>query len=158
MTFPAGALFTIFAGMIRMKIELRAKSDFQQKNNPTPQRDIGIWMDLLDFLSNLSIFVCSYIVVFTSQELTKNAPFEDATMYILAFSTMHFIFVVKFVLAEIIDDEPAWIGEDAENVANRVDQVEKDNRDKKLIEYLSKHFSEVDLLFEVLKKQHKDLT
>ena len=28
MTFPLGCLFTIFAGVIRMKIELRAKSEF----------------------------------------------------------------------------------------------------------------------------------
>ena len=78
-------------------------------------------------------------------------------MYLIAFAVMHFIFIVKFFLAEIIEDEPAWVTEDAENVANRVSQVSKDNKDKKLIEYLSKHYSEVDLLFTVLKKQHKDL-
>ena len=122
-----------------------------------PQKDIGIWMDLLDLLSNLSIFVCCYIVIFTSQKLTEDAPFEDHTMYILAFFTLHFIFFVKFILAEVIDDEPSWVKEDAERVENRVDQVLKDNKDKKLIEYLSNHYSEYDLLFEVLKKQHKDL-
>ena len=41
---------------------------------------------------------------------------------------------------------------------NRVDQVCNDNQDKKLWEYLSDHYSELDLLFEVLKNQHKDLS
>lgn len=78
-------------------------------------------MDLLDFISNLSIFVCCYIVMFTSKKLTLNAPFDDHSMFIIAFFTLHFIFFVKFLLAEAIDDEPAWIQEDAEAVANRVE-------------------------------------
>ena len=71
---------------------------------------------------------------------------------------LHFIFLVKYVLAEIIEDEPDWIQKDSERMQNRVEQVEKDNQDKKLLERLSDHYSELDLLFEVLKKQHKELT
>lgn len=78
-------------------------------------------MDLLDFLSNLSIFVCTYIVIFTSTKLTKDAPFSDHTMYLLVFFIMHFIFFMKKILAEVIEDEPAWVQDDIENVENRVD-------------------------------------
>jgi len=157
MTFPAGALFCIVAGFIRMKIELRGMSEYKQKNEPQPQKDIGIWMDLLEFVSNLGIVVCVYIVIFTSKMLNKNAPYEEHVMYIITFIALHIIFLIKYILAGVIDDEPAWVSQDAEKVANRVEQVDKDNKDKKLIEYMSSYFSDVDLLFEVLKLQHKDL-
>lgn len=34
MTFPAGAMFTIFAGIIRMNIELTGMSEYKKKNEP----------------------------------------------------------------------------------------------------------------------------
>ena len=69
-------------------------------------------MDLLDFVGNLGVVVCVYIVIFTSKELTTDAPYGKHTMYILAFFVLHFIFLVKFILAEMIEDEPSWIKED----------------------------------------------
>ena len=50
------------------------------------------------------------------------------------------------------------MAEDAAEVQNRVDQVHQDTMDKKLWERMSDHYTELDLLFEVLGKQHKDLT
>ncbi len=73
-------------------------------------------------------------------------------MYLLAFGALHFIFLLKYILAEVIEDEPAWVQEDLERVSNRVEQVEKDNQDKKLLERLSDHYTDLDLLFEVLRK------
>ena len=67
MVFPAGAFFTIFAGMIRVNIELRGMSEYKKKNEPAAIIDIGIWMDLLEFISQLGILVCMYIIVFTSR-------------------------------------------------------------------------------------------
>jgi hypothetical protein len=98
MTFPAGALFCIFAGMIRMSIELTGMSEYKKKNEPMPQKDIGIYMDLLELVSNLGIICCVYIVIFTSKVLTVDAPYNDHTMYIIGFTTLHIIFLVKYVL------------------------------------------------------------
>ena len=67
MVFPAGAFFTIIAGMLRMSIELRGMSQYTRKDMPAAIVDIGIWMDLLEFISNLGILVCIYIIVFTSR-------------------------------------------------------------------------------------------
>ena len=78
-------------------------------------------------------------------------------MYTITFAILHLIFLGKYILAGVIDDEPAWVIKDAEKVANRVEQVDKDNKDKKLIEYMSSYFSDIDLLFEVLRLQHPDL-
>lgn len=120
LTFPLGALFTIFAGIIRMSIELTDMSEYKRKDNPVTQLDIGIWMDLLDFVSDLGIVVCMYIIIFTSKELTNKMPYDDHTMYIIGFCALHIIFFVKYVMQELIDDEPSWVAEDRESVENRV--------------------------------------
>ena len=70
-------------------------------------------MDLLEFLSNLGILVCIYMIVFTSKQLTIDMPYDDHVMYLLAFGALHFIFLVKYILAEIIEDEPHWIQKDS---------------------------------------------
>ena len=121
LTFPAGPMFTIFAGLIRMSIELTGMSEYKRKNMPAPQKDIGLWMDLLEFVSNLGIVICIYIIVFTSKQLTKDMPYDDHVMYTIAFATLHLLFLAKYILAEVIDDEPEWIAEDRELVQNRVD-------------------------------------
>ena len=157
MTFPVGAFFTVFAGLIRMSIELTGMSEYKKKNEPASIIDIGIWMDLLEFVASLGILVCIYLIVFTSKKLTLDMPYDDATMYFLAFVALHTAFFIKFFLQEVIEDEPGWISERREVEENRVAQVEKDNQDKKLWERLSEHYSEMDLLFEVLEQTHKDL-
>lgn len=136
MAFPAGALFTIIAGLIRMQIELTGMSEYKKKNQPKPIIDIGIWMDLLSFISNLGIVVCIYTVMFTSKELSKGMPFDEHVGYILAFVALHVIFLIKYLLADAIEDEPAWIAQDRENAKHRVEQVQQDTNDKKLWERL----------------------
>ena len=121
--FPSGAMFTIFAGIIRMSIELRGMSEYKKKNEPQPIIDIGLYMDLMDFVSNLGILVCIYLIVFTSKELTKESYYDNHTMYLIAFGTLHCIFLLKYVLGELIEDEPGWITEDREMQVNRIDQI-----------------------------------
>ena len=110
-----------------MSILLTGMSQYKKKNEPEPILDIGIYMDLLEFMSSLGILVCMYIIIFTSKKLTEDMPYDDHVMYILGFSALHIIFIIKFALAEIIEDVPAWVTEDQQMQENRVDQVEKDN-------------------------------
>ena len=77
MAFPAGALFTIIAGLIRISIELTGMSEYKKKNEPAPILDIGIWMDLLEFIGNIGIVVCMYMIMFTSKKLDTIDPDLD---------------------------------------------------------------------------------
>lgn len=121
MAFPSGSLFTIFAGLMRMSIELRGMSQYNKRDDAEPIVDIGIYGDLLKTIANLGIVVCIYLIIFSSKLLTKNMPYDDATMYIIAFSSLHLLFFIKYILAEVISDEPAWITEDRVKQANRVE-------------------------------------
>ena len=156
MAFPAGALFTIIAGLIRISIELTGMSEYKKKNEPAPILDIGIWMDLLEFISKLGIVVCMYIIMFTSKELHKGT-FSEHVNIIIAFGALHLLFFMKYILAEVIDDEPAWVAEDKASMKNRVLQVRQDTNDKKLWERLSMQYTDLDLLFEVLTTMHADM-
>ena len=66
MAFPAGAFFCVFACFLRVKIELTAMASYKKKDQPMNQKDIGIYMDILDLISTIGIVVSIYIVVFTS--------------------------------------------------------------------------------------------
>lgn len=157
MVFPAAAFFTIFAGMLRMNIELREMSQFMKKNDPAPILDIGIWMELMEFVTKLAILVCIYLIIFTSNKLTLYMPYDDHIMYLLAFLALHAIFLIKFLLQEVIEDEPSWIGDQREIEENRRKQVELDNQDKKLWQRLSEQYTETDLLQEILDLTHPDM-
>ena len=99
MTFPAGALCTIFAGLLTIAIELKGMSEYKKKNEPAMIKDIGIWMDLLEFVVNLSIVVCIYLIMFTSKRLEDvYDKAEEHELHYLAFGALHVIFLIKFVL------------------------------------------------------------
>lgn len=104
-----------------MSIELRGMSQYNKRDDAEPIVDIGIYGDLLNTIANLGIVVCVYLIIFSSKLLTKNMPYDDATMYIIAFSSLHLLFFIKYILAEVISDEPAWITEDRVKQANRVE-------------------------------------
>lgn len=153
-TFPAGAFFTIFANFLRVSIELTGMTEYKKKDTPKSVMDIGIYMDILELISNVSIVVCVYLVVFTSKQLVNvTGSISDEWLYIYAFLAMHAIFLLKYVMGILIDDVPGWITEDMENEKNRLEQVNRDNQDLKLLERLER-YDPLDLLFEVLKKQH----
>ena len=157
MTFPAGALFTILAGNLRIGIELKGMSEYKKKNEPAMIVDIGIWMDLLEFVANVGIIVCMYMIMFTSKKIDTVFDVDEHIMYYLAFGGLHVIMMVKYILQELIEDEPGWVVEDRENTNSRVMQVERDNNDKKLVERMQKHYSKNDMLFDVLRMEHLDI-
>ena len=120
MTFPAGALFTILAGNLRIGIELKGMSEYKKKNEPAMIKDIGIWMDLLEFVANIGIVVCMYMIMFTSQKIDTIFDVDEHIMYYVAFGALHVIMLLKYILQELIEDEPDWVVEDRDTTLARV--------------------------------------
>ena len=98
MTFPAGPLFTIFAGNLRIAIELKGMTEYKKKNEPSMIKDIGIWMDLLEFIANIGICICMYMIMFTSEKLSDLANVDEYVLYYGAFACLHIIYLIKYVL------------------------------------------------------------
>ena len=78
-----------------------------------------VFAQCLAALPSLAILVCIYLIVFTSKKLTLNMPYDDHIMYLFAFLALHGIFLIKFLLQEIIEDEPSWINDQREIEENR---------------------------------------
>ena len=112
----------IIAGLGRVYIELRGMSQFKKRNDPVSVVDIGIYMDLLDMVLNIGIVICIYFLMFSSKVFSEDWPFTNiVNKFVLAFGTLHVLFFIKYILAEVIPDEPAWITQDRLNQANRVE-------------------------------------
>ena len=71
----------------------------------------------------LGIGICLYLIMFTSKKLDSIFDVDEHIMYYVAFGFLHVIMLTKYVLQEIIEDEPDWVVEDRENTEQRVKQV-----------------------------------
>lgn len=84
--------------------------------------DIGIYMDLLNMVLDIGILICIYFLMFSSKVFSEDWPFTFAiNKYVLAFGSLHVLFFIKYILAEVIPDEPGWITQDRLVQANRVE-------------------------------------
>ena len=109
-TFPIAAISPVISGLIVISMELRELGEYKKRKNPVPIIDIGLYMDVLDVMSKFGIVACIYLIIFTSNVLTKGDKLlDDSVMHILVFMALHLIFLVRYILAEIIPDEPDWI-------------------------------------------------
>lgn len=84
-------------------------SSFNKRNIPTASIDIGLWMDIVEITSFLSIVVNTFIVLFTSNQLSAFGDYEWHYFVIAVFFIEHVIFFLKFALAEAISDVPEWV-------------------------------------------------
>lgn len=82
---------------------------FYKRNTPSASIDIGIWMDLLETTSFLSIVVNTFIVLFTSEKLSAFGDYEWHVLVIAVFVIEHLIFFFKYALVEAIPDVPDWV-------------------------------------------------
>ena len=159
--FPAGPLFSFISNMVQVKTEMDSMSMFLRRNNPKGCVDIGLWMDYFELMSFVSIVVSTAIVIFTSKEETLSTWFGDTpyqNLVIMVFIVEHIMIAFKFVLAELIDDVPEWVVEEQRNMKNRVNQVQAEIDNKKLLQKLdmNKGTAPLALVEELILEQHKD--
>lgn len=146
MTFPAAAMFSVFAGVLTITTELRAMSEYQKKDQPTPILDIGEWMTILEHIADLGLCICMYMIIFTSKLVLEVIDADETVVYYLAFGILHATFLLKYIVQGLIPDEPRWIQRDRENSKKRVELAHIDNARRKYREHLSDEFSEVNHL------------
>ena len=156
-SFPMGSFFCIFASYMTVYIEIESMEKYKQKNKPQSVQGIGVWIEYLETVSLIGVFLTTYIVIFTSNKLEGVIPgVSYHELVIIAFCVQHLILLLKIILAELIDDEPEWVQDDIEVVDNRVDQMADKIEDMKFMERLSDHYEPIDLLEDVFAILHKD--
>lgn len=148
--FPAGSFFCIFASYLTVTIELKAMAEYKKKNRPQSTMGIGVWIEYINTVSLIGVFVTTYIVIGPSDKLQDVVPsMSKHALIICVFCVQHFILLIKIILGEVIDDEPAWVQDDIDVVDNRVCQMEARIEDMKFMERLSDHYDPIDLIEDV---------
>ena len=108
--FPTASLLLIGTGVGRMFVELQGMSLYKKRNDPVSVVDIGIYMDLLNIVSDIGIVICIYFVIFSSKVFSEDWLSSNSTnKYVLAIGILHILFFIKYTLADVIPDEPSWI-------------------------------------------------
>ena len=67
--FPIGSFFCIFASIMTVYIELESMALYKKKNKPQSVLDIGVWIEYIETVSLIGVFLTTYIVIFTSEHL-----------------------------------------------------------------------------------------
>ena len=106
---------------------------------------------------NLGILITQYMILFTSTKAGTTLNMSKAEVYYYEFLVLHLIFVLKYLLQEKIEDEPAWIKQDRDKSKNRVEQIRKDNQNLKLLDQMNDHVRPNHLLFSVLAMKHRNV-
>ena len=72
--FPIGSFFCIFASFMTVYIELETMALYKKKNKPQSVLDVGVYIDYIETVSLIGVFVTTYIVIFTSTHLEGVIP------------------------------------------------------------------------------------
>ena len=72
--FPLGSFFCIFASFMTVYIELETMALYKKKNKPQSVLDVGVYIDYIETVSLIGVFVTTYIVIFTSTHLEGVIP------------------------------------------------------------------------------------
>jgi hypothetical protein len=72
--FPLGSFFCIFASFMTVYIELETMALYKKKNKPQSVLDVGVYIDYIETVSLIGVFVTTYLVIFTSSHLEGVIP------------------------------------------------------------------------------------
>ncbi|KAH7729860.1 Anoctamin/TMEM 16 [Aphelenchoides avenae] len=69
--FPLAPLFALLNNILEIRLDAYKFVVTTRKPMPEQARNIGIWMTILDFLSNLSVLCNAFVIAFTSDFIPK---------------------------------------------------------------------------------------
>lgn len=69
--FPLAPLFALLNNIMEIRLDAYKFIVYQRKPTPFAAKNIGIWFDILDLLSKLSVTSNAFIIAFTSDFIPK---------------------------------------------------------------------------------------
>jgi len=159
--FPAGPLFSCINNIVVLNGEMNLMTKYWRRNEPKGCLDIGLWIDFLEMLSFVSIFVSTGIVVFTSSQETLSEWFGETpyqNLLVLVLIVEHMLIAFKFFVAGLIEDVPHWVVEQKRYMGNRVNQekteIQKELTTRKLV--IADKQEQIAFVEEIMRQQHSD--
>jgi len=115
LSFPIAPLWGVIVGFLQVNTMFWVFGASIQRAPSVEAESIGIWEDIIYVYSLLALIVNAFILMFSSKgvfELVKMDPDNTWSIYtvtIVLIIAENIIFVVKFLIAALIPDVPAWV-------------------------------------------------
>jgi len=104
--FPLAPTLAFVSGYIQIRVDGWKLCQAFRRPQPKTAEDIGVWQNMLEIISILSVIYNFALIFFTSHYLIDIRMSMRWIMFILV---EHVLFVIKFYLAEIIPDVPEFV-------------------------------------------------
>jgi anoctamin-10/anoctamin-7 len=101
--FPLGPALMYLSTVMRVRIDGWKFCQIFRRPEPRMAEDIGVWLTVLDTISNISAVYVYALVFFTSSYLV-DAKLSERWLYFLLVE--HFTLFIKYVAATLIEDVP----------------------------------------------------
>ncbi|OQS02448.1 anoctamin, partial [Thraustotheca clavata] len=114
--FPLTTCLSFLYNYIEIRVDGYRLLHENRRPRPRSARDIGIWLDIVEFMTTLAIFTNAYIVVWTSNTLDfLEAKYHDQFYLVELHRNQAFMVFVsillgfRYILAKIIPDIPGSV-------------------------------------------------
>lgn len=109
--FPLSALILFIGNLIEYRTDLYKMLAIQRRPKVTDVDDIGAWLNILNFLTSMSLVTTAGIVTITSDDLESCMPsflgdWEGRNPAVNFFLFEHFLLVARLLLRFLIADVP----------------------------------------------------
>lgn len=108
--FPLAALVCFATNLVEARTDAHKVLRVCRRPRARGAADIGVWQDILAFLSMAAVLTNAMLLFVTSNALQQTFPDLSAESRLLVIITVeHAVLVLKAAVAEAIPDVPAWV-------------------------------------------------
>lgn len=115
LSFPIAPLWGVVMGFVQVNTMFWVFGASIQRAPSVEAESIGIWEDIIYVYSLLALIVNAFILMFSSKGIFELVRLDSAdtwdvyTVTVALVIAENIIFVVKFLIAALIPDVPAWV-------------------------------------------------
>jgi hypothetical protein len=122
--YPAAALICFVNNVLERKLDGMKVVLVCRRPRSGHADGIGMWEPIFRILSVLAVFTNCGILYLSSRSILEYVPnIGDQSRLLLILAIEHLLFGIKFLLRELIPDEPFWIVEERTRTRWRLDEI-----------------------------------
>lgn len=145
--FPLAPLLALLNNIVEIRSDAFKMLTSIQRPNYQGAQDIGTWYKILNIIGYVAVLTNCLIISVTSKQLraiitanysfVMSYPSVNLTAIIITLALEHIIILAKFIVSEIIPDEPGWVRVELGRQDFKKDQAFKheDDEESKIPEF-----------------------
>jgi len=110
--FPAAAAIALVNNLIEMRTDAYKLCSEYQRPLPRRAAGIGVWLDILQFMSYVAVLSNTALVIFSSNVMYQLGISSTSSQILVVILVEHLVFGLKFLIQLLVDDIPRWVKEE----------------------------------------------